>query len=473
MLDSSPAMKLRFAPSPTGYLHVGGARTAIFNLLHARRHGGTMLLRIEDTDVERSRQHHAEQIVSSLGWLGVEWDEGPIYQSDRLPRYRQRAEELVAAGRAYRCYCTVEELDAERLAAERAGVAYRYSGRCRSVTAGAGPYVIRFKVEAGPIGFHDLIRGDVRFEGELIDDFVLLRSDGYPTYHLSVVVDDIDMEITHVARGDDHLSNTPKHILLFRAFSAEPPAFAHLPLILGSDRKRLSKRTGATSVEEYRDIGILPEALFNFLTLLGWSPGGDRELFTKEEAAALFDLSDVNKAPAVFDVEKLLWMNGQYLMRTPTEKVYEYLAPFLPDAPPLHEMRAILELHKPRARTLRELADQVRLYLVADSNVPYEAEAVRKHLKDDDDVRERLRELRNALASVEPFDVPSTEQALRSLAERIGVSAAKMIHPLRLALTGRSSSPPIFDVAVLLGRQRTLRRLDYLIDHIPELTHAR
>ena len=473
MLDSSPAMKLRFAPSPTGYLHVGGARTAIFNLLHARRHGGTMLLRIEDTDVERSRQHHAEQIVSSLGWLGVEWDEGPIYQSDRLPRYRQRAEELVAAGRAYRCYCTVEELDAERLAAERAGVAYRYSGRCRSVTAGAGPYVIRFKVEAGPIGFHDLIRGDVRFEGELIDDFVLLRSDGYPTYHLSVVVDDIDMEITHVARGDDHLSNTPKHILLFRAFSAEPPAFAHLPLILGSDRKRLSKRTGATSVEEYRDIGILPEALFNFLTLLGWSPGGDRELFTKEEAAALFDLSDVNKAPAVFDVEKLLWMNGQYLMRTPAEKVYEHLAPFLPDAPPLHEMRAILELHKPRARTLRELADQVRLYLVADSNVPYEAEAVRKHLKDDDDVRERLRELRNALASVEPFDVPSTEQALRSLAERIGVSAAKMIHPLRLALTGRSSSPPIFDVAVLLGRQRTLRRLDYLIDHIPELTHAR
>jgi len=197
------------------------------------------------------------------------------------------------------------------------------------------------------------VRGDVRFEGELIDDLVLLRSDGNPTYHLSVVVDDIDMEITHVARGDDHLSNTPKHILLFRAFGADPPAFAHLPLILGSDRKRLSKRTGATSVEEYRDIGILPEALFNFLTLLGWSPGGDRELFSKEEATALFDLSDVNKAPAVFDVEKLLWMNGQYLMRTPTEKLYEHLTPFLPDAPPLHEMRAILELHKPRARTLR------------------------------------------------------------------------------------------------------------------------
>ena len=467
-------MKLRFAPSPTGYLHVGGARTAIFNLLHARHYGGRMLLRIEDTDVERSRQHHAEQIVSSLQWLGIEWDEGPIYQSDRLARYRQRAEELVTRGSAYRCYCTVEELDAERQAAEHAGIAYRYSGRCRTLTVASSSEssVIRFKVESGTIDFHYLIRGDVHFEAELIDDFVLLRSDGYPTYHLSVVVDDIDMEITHVARGDDHLSNTPKHILLFRAFGADPPAFAHLPLILGSDRKRLSKRAGATSVEEYRDIGILPEALFNFLTLLGWSPGGDRELFSKEEATALFDLSDVNKAPAVFDVEKVLWMNGQYLMRTPTEKVYEYLAPFLSDAPPLHEMRAILELHKPRARTLRELADQVRLYLVADSNVPYEAEAVRKHLKDDD-VRERLRELRNALASVEPFDVPSTERALRALAERIGVSAAKMIHPLRLALTGRSSSPPIFDVAVLLGRQRTLRRLDYLIDHIPELTHAR
>src|SRR5438132_3878334 len=365
-------MKLRFAPSPTGYLHVGGARTAIFNLLHARRHGGKMLLRIEDTDVERSRQHHAEQIVSSLQWLGIDWDEGPIYQSDRLDRYRQRADELVRRDHAYRCYCTVEELDAERLAAEKAGIAYRYSGRCRTLTIAPKdtPHVIRFKVQPGAIDFHDLIRGDVHFEGELIDDFVLLRSDGYPTYHLSVVVDDIDMEITHVARGDDHLPNTPKHILLFRALGAEPPAFAHLPLILGSDRKRLSKRTGATSVEEYRDLGILPEALFNFLTLLGWSPGGDRELFTKEEAAALFDLSDVNKAPAVFDVEKLLWMNGQYLMRTPTEKVYEHLAPFLPDAPPLHEMRAILELHKPRARTLRELADQVRLYLVADSTVP-------------------------------------------------------------------------------------------------------
>src|SRR5256714_7988245 len=358
-------MKLRFAPSPTGYLHVGGARTAICNLLHARRYGGKMLLRIEDTDVERSRQHHAEQIVSSLQWLGIEWDEGPIYQSDRLDRYRGRAEELVRRGNAYRCYCTVEELDAERLATEKAGIAYRYSGRCRPMTIAPADtsHVIRFKVQPGPIDFHDLIRGDVHFEGELIDDFVLLRSDGYPTYHLSVVVDDIYMEIRHVARGDDHLSNTPKHILLFRAFGSAAPVFAHLPLILGSDRKRLSKRTGATSAEEYRDMGIVPQALFNFLTLLGWSPGGDREIFSKDDAAELFDLADVNHAPAVFDPEKLLWMNGQYLMRMSAGEIYVHLVPFLGDAPPpVEKLRAIIDLHKMRARTLRELAEQIAFY---------------------------------------------------------------------------------------------------------------
>ncbi len=336
-------MKLRFAPSPTGFLHVGGARTAIFNLLHARRFGGRMLLRIEDTDVERSKQHHAEQILQSLQWLGVEWDEGPIYQSDRLARYRERAEELVAGGKAYRCYCTVEELEAERARRGEGGDAYRYSGRCRKRAEG-GPeeseeqpadraHVIRCKVMPGPIEFHDLIRGDVQFEGELIDDFVLIRSDGNPTYHLSVVVDDVDMEITHVARGDDHLSNTPKHIVLFRAFDANVPVFAHLPLILGSDRKRLSKRTGATSAEEYRELGIVPQALFNFLTLLGWNPGGDRELITSDEATQFFDLSDVNKAPAVFDPEKLLWMNGQYLMRMSADEIYPHLVPFLPGEP--------------------------------------------------------------------------------------------------------------------------------------------
>ncbi|HYI11163.1 MAG TPA: glutamate--tRNA ligase [Thermoanaerobaculia bacterium] len=468
-------MKLRFAPSPTGFLHVGGARTAIFNLLHARRYGGTMLLRIEDTDVERSKQHHAEQIVSSLQWLGVEWDEGPVYQSDRLARYRERAEELVANGKAYRCYCTVEELEADRTATESRGDAYRYSGRCRRSAeagdpqSGDAPHVIRCKVSPGPIEFHDLIRGDVQFEGELIDDFVLIRSDGNPTYHLSVVVDDVDMDVTHVARGDDHLSNTPKHIVLFRAFNAEVPVFAHLPLILGSDRKRLSKRTGATSAEEYRDMGIVPAALFNFLTLLGWNPGGDRELITRDEAAPLFDLGDVNKAPAVFDPEKLLWMNGQYLMRMPAEEVYTHLLPFLGDAPrPFEELRPVLELNKTRARTLKELADLMTPFFADDVSIDYDPDAVKKHLKGDD-LPGRLTELHDALAATEPFDVTTSEQALRTLAESRGLSAGKLIHPLRLALTGRGASPPIFDVAVALGKERSLRRLKRLIERLPEV----
>ena len=432
-----------------------------------------MLLRIEDTDVERSRQHHAEQILQSLQWLGVEWDEGPVYQSDRLQRYRERAEELVARGLAYRCYCTVEELDAERTAAERDGVGYRYSGRCRTRAEAGGEqpaeaaHVIRFKVSPGPIEFHDLIRGDVQFEGELIDDFVLIRSDGNPTYHLSVVVDDVDMEITHVARGDDHLSNTPKHILLFRAFGAPSPVFAHLPLILGSDRKRLSKRTGATSAEEYRDMGIVPEALFNFLTLLGWNPGGDRELIAADEAAEVFDLSDVNKAPAVFDPEKLLWMNGQYLMRMSAEEIYPHLAVFLPGDTTLAGLREAIELNKSRGRTLKEIAAQLEPYLVDDGSLEYEEEAARKHLKGDD-LAVRMSELRDAFGRTEPFDVATTEAALRVLAESRGISAGKLIHPLRLALTGRGASPGIFDVAVVLGKERTLRRLQRLIERLGE-----
>ena len=431
-----------------------------------------MLLRIEDTDVERSRQHHAEQIVSSLQWLGVEWDEGPIYQSDRLDRYRERAESLVASGRAYRCYCTIEELEADRQAAEKSGQPYRYSGRCRRTPvprASNEQFVVRFAVNAGAIDFHDLIRGDVHFEADLIDDFVLLRSDGYPTYHLSVVVDDIDMNITHVARGDDHLSNTPKHILLFRAFDNEPPVFAHLPLILGSDRKRLSKRSGATSAEEYRDMGVLPQALFNFLLLLGWAPGGDRELISREDAEKIFDLSEVNKAPAVFDQEKLLWMNGQYMMRMSADEIEPHLRPFLPaDAPQLDTIRNVIDLNKPRARTLKDLAVQMEPYLIADDVLSYDEDAVKKHVKGDD-LSARMADLYETLAATEPFDVATTEQALRALAESRGASAGKYIHPFRVALTGKVASPPIFDVAVVLGKERSLRRLKRLIERLPGL----
>ena len=469
-------LKLRFAPSPTGFLHVGGARTAIFNLLYARRFGGSLLLRIEDTDVERSRQHHAEQIISSLEWLGVDWDDGPIYQSDRLARYRQRAEELVAKGLAYRCYCQADQLEAEREAAEKTGKHYRYSGRCRrAAEAGEqseGEHVIRFKVHDRPIDVQDLVRGDVHFEGQLIDDFVVLRSDGHPTYHLSVVVDDIDMDITLVARGDDHLSNTPKHILLFDAFGADIPRFAHLPLILGTDKKRLSKRTGATSVEDYRDLGILPEALINFLTLLGWSPGNDREIFTAAEAAGLFDFNGVNKAPAVFDQEKLIWMNSQYLMRMKPEEIVPHLVPFFPG--PLAEAPNLLQLialYQPRARTLKELSEAITPYFVEAKQLPYEQEAVRKHLKGAE-LTSRIRKLRDGFAVIDVFSLDSTESVLRKVAEEEGVGAGKLIHPLRLALTGKSSSPPIFDVLVALGKDRSLQRIDRLLEELPSLTSS-
>jgi len=470
-------LKLRFAPSPTGFLHVGGARTAIFNLLYARRFGGSLLLRIEDTDVERSRQHHAEQIINSLEWLGVEWDEGPVYQSDRLPRYRQRAEELVTRGLAYRCYCSAEELEIERAAAEKTGKHYRYSGRCRrAAEAGRiqeGDHVIRFKVHDRPIDVHDLVRGDVHFEGHLIDDFVLLRSDGHPTYHLSVVVDDIDMQITLVARGDDHLSNTPKHILLFDAFGAAVPRFAHLPLILGTDKKRLSKRSGATSVEEYRELGILPDALFNFLTLLGWSPGNDLEIFSRSEAARLFDFASVNKAPAVFDQEKLNWMNSQYLMSMKAEEIVSHLGPFLPeDVAQAPNLLQLIALYQPRARTLKELAEAIRPYFVDPRQLPYEQEAVNKHLKGAE-IAPRIQKLRAGFSGIEAFSLESTEAVLRKVAEEEGVGAGKLIHPLRLAVTGKGSSPPIFDVLVALGKDRSLARIDRFLEELPSLAGSR
>jgi len=430
------------------------------------------MLRIEDTDVERSKQHHAEQIVSSLGWLGIEWSEGPVYQSDRLELYRERANALVDQGLAYRCFCSVEELEAERGKTDDGVDVYRYSGRCREGRSDrdeSSPHVIRFRVEPGEIAFNDLIRGEVRFDATLLDDFVLLRSDGNPTYHLSVVVDDIAMDITLVARGDDHLSNTPKHILLFRAFGSEVPDFAHLPLILGSDKKRLSKRTGATSVEEYLALGIVPDALFNFLALLGWSPGENREVITRADAIEAFDLSDVHKSPAVFDLDKLLWMNGQYMAQMDAMEIIRHLEPFF-DITVVDRSRLemVVALNRTRARTLRELADVVVPYFSSDDEMTYEDEAVKKHMKGDE-IEPRLRELRIRLAALETFDVATTEEALRGLATETETGAGKLIHPLRLALTGKGTSPPIFDVAVALGKQKSLRRIDVFLSRLPSL----
>ena len=466
-------MKLRFAPSPTGYLHVGGARTAIFNLLHARRFGGTFALRIEDTDVERSKQQHAEQILSALGWMGIEWDEGPVYQSGRLDRYRERVAHLIREGLAYRCACTSEQIEQERAQIERGGGTYRYPGHCRARDVDPEvPHVVRFLVEPREIAFHDLVRGDVRFDSTVLDDFVLLRSDGNPTYHLSVVVDDIDMEIPLVARGEDHLSNTPKHILLFEAFGAPVPEFAHLPLILGADRKRLSKRTGSTSVEEFQEMGILPQALFNFLFLLGWAPGEDREILSEQQAVELFDLRDVNGAAAVFDVEKLLWLNGQYIAAMTPEQLEPHLRTFL-DAE-IEKGEALLRLiamYQPRSRTLREMAGQIRPYFGADDVLTYDTDAVRKHLKGED-LDERLAVLRQFVSEASAFEQEGLEADLRERAEKMGVGAAKLIHPLRLALTGSGASPGIFDVLVALGQDRALRRIERLISELPRLTRV-
>ena len=403
--------------------------------------------------------------------LGVEWDEGPIYQSDRLDRYRERAEELIASGKAYRCYCTVEELEADRAGAEKAGKPYRYSGVCRA-RAEAGdpqapdePHVIRFKVSPGAIEFHDLIRGDVRFEGELIDDFVILRSDTFPTYHLSVVVDDIDMEITHVARGDDHLSNTPKHILLFRAFGATVPIFAHLPLILGSDRKRLSKRTGTTSAEEYRDLGIVPQALFNFLMLLGWSPGHDREIFTRDELVAAFTLEGISGGNAVFNPEKLDWFNQQHLMRVAPDELARRLKPSFEQAGVWSDdylddrhawFYAVLELLKPRARRLGDFATQGRFFF-ADA-LEYDAAAIEKHLRSSG-MEGHLTALDHTFALLDTFDPASTEASLRAVADGRGVKAASLIHAVRVAVTGKAVSPGLFEVMSLLGRNRVHTRL--------------
>src|SRR5262245_33124798 len=364
-------VRVRFAPSPTGFLHVGGARTAIYNDLLRQSAGGAFVLRIEDTDKERSDEAMTHQIQSALAWIGVVWDEGPFLQSEHLPRHHERAEELLASGKAYRCFCTPEELDAQREEAQKRGVAFRYPRTCLRLSpeeieqrlAAGQPFAVRFRMPDEPVTFTDIVRGDMSFPPEALDDFILLRSDGNPTYHMSVVVDDIDMGITHVLRGEDHLSNTPKHIPLFRALGGAVPTFGHLPLILGPDKKRLSKRYGATSVEEFRKEGILPQALYNFLALLGWNPGDDREIMTREEMIAAFTVERLNASPAVFDREKLWWMNAQYMSRLSVQDLWPHLEPFIDQAGLKdaggERLTAALGLYRTRTQTLKELAGAV------------------------------------------------------------------------------------------------------------------
>jgi glutamyl-tRNA synthetase len=471
-------VRVRFAPSPTGFLHVGGARTAIYNDLLRQTAGGAFILRIEDTDKERSDEAMTRQIVSALGWIGVTWDEGPFLQSERLPRHRERAQELLAAGKAYRCFCTPAELDAARAEAQLKGAAFRYPRTClhrsqeetAASLAEGKPFAVRFRMPDENIRFHDIVRGDMDFPPDALDDFILLRSDGTPTYHMSVVVDDIDMRITHVIRGEDHLSNTPKHIPLFLALDGEVPTFCHLPLILGPDKKRLSKRYGATSVEEFRNEGILPQALYNFLALLGWNPGDDRELMTREEMIALFSVDRLNTSAAVFDREKLLWMNAQHMSRLSIQELMPHLEPFLEqaglkDADP-ERLRAALELYHTRTRTLRELAELV--VPCFQDELSYDPAASAKYLKDAD-APVYLEALRERYRAVPAFTKDALEAELRSLAEERGVKAGVLIHPTRMALSGAAVGPPLFDLVEVLGREMSLRRLDRFIGFLREV----
>jgi glutamyl-tRNA synthetase len=470
-MEAPESPRVRFAPSPTGSLHVGGARTALYNLLFARRTKGTFILRIEDTDVERSREELTGQILSAMEWLGLDYDEGPFHQSRRYDLYREAAERLLREGKAYRAFETAGELDAERKAAEAAGKSYRYSGAARRISseeserrARAGErYVVRLAMPAETIVVEDLIRGRVEFPADALDDFVLVRSDGHPLYHFSACVDDAEMRITHVIRGDDHLANTPKHVALFRALGAPVPQFAHLGMILGTDRKKLSKRHGAAAVEEWREAGILPEALFNFLALLGWAPGGDREILSREEMEREFSLERVGASPSVFDPEKLLWMNAQYIARMPAEELLQRALPYAAAGIPEREtaLRAI-ELHRPRVRTPIEMGRALGSYAADPSD--YEADGLKKHVKPE--TAAQLEALAQRLESLAEWTATSTEAALRQSAEAAGVSAGKLIHPTRLALTGVTVGAPLFDVVELLGKETSLRRLSRFRERI-------
>jgi glutamyl-tRNA synthetase len=470
-------VRVRFAPSPTGFLHVGGARTAIYNDLLRQSQGGAFILRIEDTDKERSDEAMTRQIQSALAWIGTVWDEGPFLQSERLERHRERAQELLAAGSAYRCFCTQEELDAQRAAAQAEGKAFRYPRTClrrpkeeiEAFLAAGKPFVVRLRMPDENIRFQDIVRGDMEFPPDALDDFILLRSDGTPTYHMSVVVDDIDMRVTHVIRGEDHLSNTPKHIPLFRALGGEVPTFGHLPLILGPDKKRLSKRYGATSVEEFRNEGILPQALYNFLALLGWSPGDDREIMTREEMTAAFSVDRLNDSPAGFDREKLWWMNGQYMVRLSLQELWPHLEPFVEQAglkdAERDRLLAALELHRTRARTLKELAEQVVPYF--QDELAYDPAACAKFLKDGD-LPAHLEALQERYRALPDFTKEALEAELRALAEQRGLKPAALIHPTRMALSAATGGPPLFDLVEMVGRDATDRRMGRFIAFLRE-----
>jgi glutamyl-tRNA synthetase len=469
--------RLRFAPSPTGYLHVGGARTALFNWLYARKHGGAFLLRIEDTDKARSTDESTRAIFEGLDWLGLDWDEEVVHQGANLARHQTDADRMLANGTVYRCFCTAAELEERRREAEARKESFKYDRRCDRLpreeverrVAGGESHVLRFRVPEGATEWDDLVHERIAFPNKDIEDFVILRSDRTPIYNMAVVSDDIAMRITLVMRGDDHISNTPKQIMLYRALVAELPRFGHLPMIHGTDGKKLSKRHGATAVGDYQHQGILPSAMLNFLALLGWSPGGDREVMSMPEMIELFSENGLQKKAAVFDPKKLEWMNGQHLSRTPAAELAPRVTPLLIAAGLASQESlqsregwylALLELLKVRARTTDDIVRQAAPYLT--DEISYDPDAVAKQWKDSAATREILAATRERLAGTE-WTPTAMEEALRQLAESRGTSGGKIFQPLRVALTGLTVSPGIFDVLLMLGRERALRRIEAAI----------
>ncbi len=480
---AAPTPRLRFAPSPTGYLHVGGARTALFNWLYAKKFGGQFLLRIEDTDKARSTDESTRAIFEGLEWLGLRWDETVVYQGANVERNREDAYKMLANGTAYRCFCTQAELAERRAAAEANKESFKYDRRCdrldraevdRRVAAGE-PFTVRFRVPDGTTSWDDLVHDEIAFPNKDIEDFIILRTDGTPIYNMAVVSDDIFMRITLVMRGDDHISNTPKQILLYRALGAELPTFAHLPMIHGLDGKKLSKRHGATAVGDYQHLGILPGAMLNFLALLGWSPGHDIEVMTLARMVELFDVAGLQKKAAIFDPRKLEWMNGQHLSLLPSEELATIVTPALEraglataaDLAARHDWYiALLELLKVRARTIDDIVRQATPYFRDD--ITYDDEAVAKQWKDRPATAGLLVGVRDALAAIPSWEPTAMEEALRALAERLGFGekAGKIFQPLRVALTGLGVSPGIFDVLLMLGRARSLSRIDAAITRL-------
>ncbi len=463
-------LRVRFAPSPTGYLHVGGARTALFNWLLARKTGGTFVLRIEDTDKERSSDAHTQVILDGLTWLGLDWHEGPFFQGAYADRHRADAETLLDTGKAYRCFCTAEELEAQRNALPK-GAAFSYDGRCGRMApeetarrhAAGLPSVIRFRVPAGEIAWDDAVHGRISFQGHDLDDFIILRSDGSAIYNMAVVSDDIAMAITHVIRGDDHVSNTPKQIALYRALGAAEPVFAHVPMILGSDGKKLSKRHGATAVGDYQDMGILPVAMRNFLALMGWSPGEDLEILPEEEMIRRFSLDGIQSRPAVFDVAKLEWMNGQYLsalpaseLRGPVRRQLDRLGATVSDA----RLDSLITAVKARSRTVIQLAEQVAVR--ADpSRITDDERALALRQKMGESFGASVQLAHAALETLAP-DQWSAERlvdVLKETATAKGVKLGDLMQPVRVSLTGSTVSEPVNELLAVIGREESLARL--------------